>query len=336
MPIGSSLPRKQIFEALKTAYGIEAKMLTMLPLGADLSSSVYKAEAKDAHYFVKLKHSYDQNVSAAVATLLQNAQIQQIILPIKTCQGMQNHKLDDWTLMVFPFIDGDDGLSHELTSQQWIELGKALRQIHDIEVPADIQKQIRQETYSDRWCKAVKWLFKNLDVVPEDGDIALDMLKFINGNKATIDRLVHRAEQLGELLKKQANRFVLCHGDIHGGNVLIDKKDHLYIVDWDDPMMAPKERDLMFVGGGVAHRWNQAHEIECFYQGYGTIDVNRTLLAYYRHERIVEDIALCCQQLMFAAGDTIEKQKRYQQFIVMFEPQGVVDMAFKTDAGLKL
>ena len=46
--------------------------------------------------------------------------------------------------------------------------------------------------------------------------------------------------------------FVLCHSDIHGGNILIADTGELYVVDWDDPILAPKERDLMFIGGGSA------------------------------------------------------------------------------------
>ncbi len=64
-----------------------------------------------------------------------------------------------------------------------------------------------------------------------------------------IRRLVDRAEQLGKKLQKHSPKFVLCHSDIHGGNVLIHENSDIYIVDWDEPIMAPKERDLMFIGG---------------------------------------------------------------------------------------
>ena len=74
--------------------------------------------------------------------------------------------------------------------------------------------------------------------------------------------------------------------------MLIDGKGDLYIVDWDAPIMAPKERDLMFIGGGVANVWNNPHEEDCFYQGYGNSEINQVILAYYRHERIIEDIAI--------------------------------------------
>ncbi len=54
----------------------------------------------------------------------------------------------------------------------------------------------------------------------------------------------------------------------------------------------------MFIGGGVNNVWNNPHEQELFYKGYGKVDVNLIRLAYYRHERIVEDIAVYAQQLL--------------------------------------
>jgi hypothetical protein len=41
---------------------------------------------------------------------------------------------------------------------------------------------------------------------------------------------------------------VLCHADRHGWTVLVRGDDEVAIVDWDEPLLAPKERDLMFVG----------------------------------------------------------------------------------------
>ena len=151
-------------------------------------------------------------------------------------------------------------------------------------------------------------------------------------HKIAICRLVDRAEHLAQRVQEQSPKFVLCHSDIHGGNVLIDGNDYLYIVDWDDPIMAPKERDLMFIGAGVANVWNKPHEEEFFYKGYGKTEVNKTLLAYYRHERIVEDIASYGQQLLLTTAGGHNRIEWYEQFIAQFAPQGVVEIALKTDA----
>ena len=65
-----------------------------------------------------------------------------------------------------------------------------------------------------------------------------------------ITHLIERAQELALELQSKHLEFVLCHTDIHGGNILISDNNELYIVDWDDPILAPKERDLMFIGGG--------------------------------------------------------------------------------------
>jgi thiamine kinase-like enzyme len=69
--------------------------------------------------------------------------------------------------------------------------------------------------------------------------------------RAEIRTLVDRAEALGQWLQATAAPLVLCHADIHTGNVLLDTANNLWIVDWDETMLAPKERDLMFVVGGI-------------------------------------------------------------------------------------
>jgi spectinomycin phosphotransferase len=112
---------------------------------------------------------------------------------------------------------------------------------------------------------------------------------------------------------------------------LIENDNTLYVVDWDDPIMAPKERDLMFIGGGVADVWNKRHEETIFYNGYGETEVNMTILAYYRHERVVEDIAEYSQHLLLTAAESDARLEMYKHLIAMFEPSGVIDIAFKTD-----
>ncbi|HXH54433.1 MAG TPA: phosphotransferase [Gammaproteobacteria bacterium] len=143
-------------------------------------------------------------------------------------------------------------------------------------------------------------------------------------------RLVDRSEHLGQKIQKQSPEFILCHSDLHGGNVLMDRNSTIYIVDWGEPIMAPKERDLMFIGGGVANVWNKPHEEEFFYKGYGKAEINMAIMAYYRYVRIVEDIALYGQQLLLTTIDGQDRIASYKQFVDQFEPHGVVDIAFKT------
>lgn len=326
-----SLSDELIIHCLKVNYGIEVAALTFLPLGADMNASIYKAQTSDeTAYFVKLKRGHHPDISVVIVELLHEAGIQQIIPPVKTIHGKLIQRIEDFTLIVYPFVEGQDGFSRDLTEVQWLKLGQALRQVHEIDVPAGIRNRIRHEAYSPKWREAVRELYPHIESDRIGDPIALKLLKFMKKNLVAIRRLVDRAEELGQKLKDQSPKFVLCHSDIHAGNVLLEGSDTIYIVDWDEPIMAPKERDLMFIGGGVANVWNKPHEEKLFYKGYGKSEVNRTIMSYYRHERIVEDIALYGHALLLTTSGGEDRPEMYKQFIAMFEPRGVVDIAFKT------
>lgn len=325
---------ERIIDCLNTNYGIKVVKLTFLPIGADMNASVYKAETDNQSYFIKLKRGHHDDISSTIVALLQDAGIQQIIPPIKTTRGQPIQYIENFTLIVSPFIEGQDGFSHDLTDDQWTTLGKVIKKIHEIDVPPPIQRMIRHEDYSPKWRKAVRLLYAHIESGSSTDEISSQLIMFMKNYAAVIHRLVDRAEQLGKQIQDQLPKSVLCHSDIHGGNVLIDGNNLIYMVDWDDPIMAPKERDLMFIGGGVANVWNRPHEEKFFYKGYGKTDINQTILAYYRHERIVEDIALLGQQLLLTSVSDQDRAESYKHFIAQFEPQGVVDIAFKTDSNL--
>jgi spectinomycin phosphotransferase len=322
-----------IVDCLNSKYGIGVTNLILLPLGADMNASVYKAETQSSQsYFVKLKRGHRYDMSVVILALLQASGIQRIIPPIKTTNSELTQHISDSTLTVYPFVNGQNGFCYNLTDDQWIALGKVLRQVHEFDVPPSIRDVIRKETYSSEWRETIRALDAHIDKNLNGDEAALKLQSFMREHREIIHHLVNRAETLSQKIQEQSSEFVLCHSDIHGGNVLIDDDGSLFIVDWDDPIMAPKERDLMFIGGGVANVWNNPREEEFFYKGYGKTEINWALLAYYRHERIVEDMAEYGQALLLTSDGGGDRLEMYKQFIGMFEPNGVVDIAFKTDS----
>jgi spectinomycin phosphotransferase len=331
------LSDQHIIDCLHNNYGIKVASLTLLPLGADMNASVYKALTHDKlSYFVKLKRGHHHDVSVEILALLHDAGIQEIIPPIKTINGQLTEHINNFKLIVYPFIEGHNGFSRNLTDDQWFTLGKVLRQVHEFDVPPSFLSIVRRETYSSKWREAVRSLYTHIESESNGDEISFKLMMFMKEHRKSIFQLVDRAEQLSKKIQEQSPEFVLCHSDIHGGNVLIDGDGAIYIVDWDEPIMAPKERDLMFIGGGVANVWNNPHEEEFFYKGYGKTEINREILAYYRHERIVEDIAVYGMELLLTTSGGENRIEMYQQFIDMFEPRGVVDIAFKTDESLTI
>lgn len=309
---------EHVIQRLRAECGIAVVRLTHLGLGADVDAAVYKAESADGKvYFVKLKRGayYD------ITQLLVEAGVKQVIGPIATVA------VDESTMTVYPFVEGQNGFSRELKPAQWIALGKTLRQVHEIDVPMSVQNKIRREEFSSKWRKRLRALY---EVQPCQEGVSLQLWQFMQDHMVDIRRLVDGAEELARIIHNP--QYVLCHSDIHAGNVLIGEES-IFIVDWDDPIMAPKERDLMFIGAGVANVWNNPHEEELFYKGYGKTEVDRTILAYYRHERIVEDIAIYAEALLLTP-DGDEREVMYSHFVDMFAPRGVVEIAFETKGSL--
>ena len=151
---------------------------------------------------------------------------------------------------------------------------------------------------------------------------------------AEILTFVQQAERLSAVLKAQAPDFVLCHSDIHAGNLLIDAHGSLFIIDWDHPILAPKERDLMFIGGGIGSIWSTPQEEDLFYKGYGPAEINPVALAYYRFERIVQDIAEWGELVLFTGEGGKDRARALQGFIRWFSPHDVVEMAYQAESSL--
>jgi len=321
------IQESQIIQILKVNYAIDALSTQLLPLGADMNAFVYKVNAKPNPYFLKLKYSNHEETHLAVMQLLHDSDIKEIIFPIAAMDGKLIRQTDHCKMIVYPFIDGQNGFEQKLTKNQWIEFGRTLKKIHTLLVPFSIQIQLRKETLSPKWRDIVKSLDVELKVKSEN-KIATDFKHFYKSNLTAIYRLVNSADELCKKIHLDANKYVLCHSDIHAGNILITRDGSFYIIDWDEPMMAPKERDLMFIGGGVGNVWNLSDEAAYFYEGYGMTDIDKTILSYYRHERIIEDIALYAQDILSFSHNEQSKLDSFNHFKSMFEPKGVVDIAF--------
>lgn len=161
-------------------------------------------------------------------------------------------------------------------------------------------------------------------------DLVAHFLAFWDAHDEEIDSLIYRSEQLASILLEKSLPQVLCHSDLHAGNVLLGDDDRLCIVDWDTLILAPKERDLMFIGGGVGGVWNQPREEALFFQGYGTAQaIDALALAYYRHERIVRDLLEFCDQMFDPQASRDDREEGLRQMASQFEPGNVVAVAHR-------
>ena len=327
------LQDERIITCLQDEYLLAVTQVTFLPMGADQNTAVYRAVAKDStSYFVKLRSGVFNEIVVALPKFLHDQGIQQIIAPLPTQTGRLWASLETFKLILYPFIEGHNGYEVNLSDLHWIDFGTALKRIHTAILPPALKQSIDQETYNPHWRETVKQFMGQVGDGVYDEPVAIKLAAYLIGKRSEILDLVGRADQLMLALQAQSPEYILCHSDIHAGNILIGDNGDLYIVDWDNPILAPKERDLLFIGGGQGFIGHTSQEEEIlFYQGYGQTKIDPIALVYYRYERIVIDIALFCEQILLSKDGGEDREQAFRYLVSNFLPGGTIEIARLSD-----
>ena len=285
------LADEKICACLRDDFEIACAELEFLPLGHDANASVYRVDAEDRNaYFLKLKRGAIDEISLVIPHFLKERGLKQVVTPLKTRDGRLWAQIDDYSALLYPFIQGSSGNDIGLTNAQWVEFGVAVKKLHSVIVPTDLRVRMLQETFIPK--RAIsgllrrRWRRVNSTTVPRRNS------RHSGRSIATKFSIWSSRRDARSELQTQAHEFVLCHTDMHTANVLIGTDGKVWIVDWDTPMLAPKERDLLIVTGvGIGGALAPGERGEAlFYSGYGATEIDRMVLAYYRYDWAVQDI----------------------------------------------
>jgi spectinomycin phosphotransferase len=205
------------------------------------------------------------------------------VAPIDRPGGGAVHGFGDYRLLLYPFHDGANLWSRGLSDRQWVEYGQFLGRLHALTPSAEIAAVLPVETYRSSAGERMRTLGAQAAVSEVLG-------AFWQRYGAALHRLSDTVDDLASRVRKA--QHVICHADIHPGNMLVDSDGGLHVVDWDAPILAPRERDLMFVySQDFGDHPINAHRAELFREGYGLLDPDQTMLSYYRSERHLDDVA---------------------------------------------
>ena len=101
----------------------------------------------------------------------------------------------------------------------------------------------------------------------------------------------------------------------------------MFVIDWDEVMLAPKERDFIFV---------REPQADAFWEGYGQREIDWVALTYYRWERVVQDLIECTQNVCFRDDLGEETRADIARLFheMLAEEGGTVDAAYAAAAHL--
>jgi spectinomycin phosphotransferase len=320
---------EKILVSLNENYSIQASHIEFLPIGNDPSAFAYRVEAKNRDlYFLKLKSNLSNLAGLFVPRFLKDNGIEQVIAPLPTTSQELWVNVDEFALILYPFITGQEAMKIGMTAAQWTEFGATLRRIHEAKLHVNTLQYIMKETFTPKWGSLSKILHEQVSTRNYDDPYQKQLALFWKDKNETIQTLIERAEMIGKCLQQTDLEFVLCHADIHTANILLTQNQDMFIVDWDDTLLAPKERDLMFVidDDNVLTKKEQL-----FFKGYGDVEINPLAVAYYRYEWCVQEIGDFGERVFLAkdAGETT-KQEAVEGFIKLFSHDDVVESALNT------
>jgi spectinomycin phosphotransferase len=324
-----------ITATLEAAYGIAVDSVAFLPIGLDPRAAVYEVRTSDgAAWFLKVHVGPIFEPGLLVPTALAEWGIANVVAPVRTRTGALACPFDGISgtnLTLFPFIRGESASAVGMSAAQWREFGSALRAIHDAGLVPGFRTILETESFALPSAARVRRLLADVRNATFEDATASSLAAFLRQRDVRIRGLLDRAETFGMQLRPKPFDLVLCHADIHLGNVLVGSDGRVHLVDWDGPprpMIAPRERDLLFVVGSRIGRPVLAAEEAWFFEGYGDVAIDCTAIAYYRYERIVEDLGEFTESVLFDAQLSDDARAAEADIVKrFFEPDGAIDTA---------
>ena len=88
----------------------------------------------------------------------------------------------------------------------------------------------------------------------------------------------------------------------------------------------------MFIGAGLGGNGHPPLEEEAlFYRGYGQTRIDPVALAYYRYERIIEDIGIFCEQIFLSDEGGEDRQQAFEYLQSNYLPGGALELAHRSE-----
>jgi spectinomycin phosphotransferase len=328
------LAEASIVEALRTGFGVEVGVLEFLPVGNDAASWSYRVEAAGGgKLYLKLRAGGEAMPGAAVPSHLERHGVSNVLAPLRARDGSPAVRLGHLWLALYPMRDGRPAGQAGLSPAQWRQFGATVALVHAVPPTPELGRLVPVEAFRPSRRELIGGLDELLTGPGPHDPATAKLAGFWRDRREQILELAGRADQAGRRLAARPLRTVLCHADLHTFNVLVEPGGTLWIVDWDEAVLAPKERDLMFVVGGIGRDLMRPGDTDSFFEGYGEATIDPHLLTYYRTAWAVQDLAAYGEEVLMTPGLGQESRRAALDGLTsLFEPGNIVDIATGSDA----
>lgn len=322
------LPEAAIVARVRDRYAAPVERATFLPLGNDSSAWCYRLDGGGHVWFLKVLRRQVEAAEVAVPRFLASHGIEHLVPAISTADGDAFDAGHPFSFVLFPFVDAEPGGEVGLTPDHRVELGRLLRSIHDTAPTQELGAMMRRERFIVRDEAYIDHVRDELPHADAPDAIAGALLAGWRAHRDDIDHVLRRARELASYGASASRALVICHADYHAWNVLVEASGALHVVDWDETLLAPRERDLMFVSGDIADLDPTG---ESFFTGYGDVEIDPALIAYYRFDWVMQEVADYHRRVFDRGLGEETRAEALAYFTELFGPEDVVAAAYRAD-----
>jgi len=273
--------------ALVRYYGIHPDSLAEAPPG--WSALAYRVQAGQALYFLKVFDKtrpsiqvWIQAIDRYMPVLLwlgeSTALRGRVPSVVRTKDGHYQCEDERHIYILFDFIPGESPCATPITppklAGQRRELTRLIADLHCLKA-GDFPG-----------CK--DGLTEDFSVPFHDRLLSMLPCEEIRAHRHLLERQLYRLAELSAAMPALRLPFVLCHNDIHGGNMIQSKR--LVLVDWEGLKFAPAEADMLFFTYWAQFHTHWEEFLAVYRETHPGWRPNETAMQFYRLRRSLEDI----------------------------------------------
>lgn len=280
------LDTSELGRVIQDSWGIEAA--TVAYAAAGHGSHNWRVVAPDGRrWFLKAyRHNADSSFFDAThrtAAALHAAGLGFIAAPIPDRQGRLRPAVSDrWELALLPFIEGRNTASRLEADR--VAVAEVVGRLHAFGpvpegalrwTPGYLQPELRQLLAGD------------LDRPWRSGPYGERARSLLARHRPGIEHLLDLSDRLVKGLEEPEGRWVITHGEPHGGNAMRDTAGAIHLIDCDAMMVAPRERDLRLLLH-AGHRRSRGLDPTAVLAAYrstaGDVEVKPSTIELFRAE----------------------------------------------------
>ncbi|MEU8423153.1 phosphotransferase [Micromonospora sp. NPDC048835] len=325
---------RQVAEQVWTGFGLRLSAMERITHGADQHARLWLAHTVDGdRYAVKLSGG-GTPAGLVVTAYLAEQGVPGIAAPLRAVDGRLSVDHDGRRLSVVPWVSDRRALDGPMTAAHWRAYGEVLAAVHAAPVTDELSRLLPAggAAYPSIVTATRAVAARLCDPDPADPLFA-ELAAVWSGVADRVGALTGAVERLAVGPAARAGQGVVCHGDPHLGNLLLGADGQVWLIDWDDAVLAPPECDLMFVLGGVlAFAPITPEQQRAVLAGYGTADVDPVRLAWFLAVRALDDLSDWTRQALDADAEAADRDRAARIVRGLVSPVGLVTLA---DAALR-